>query len=119
MSKLFSFKGRLSRWDYCMGTVLLYIILLCLILLPWILIYLSPDMVDMMGISILLAGVGCMIVTLCLFSLTVRRLHDADLSGLISLILLTGVGQILCLILWFYPGTKGANKYGPDPLAEE
>ena len=118
MSKLFSFKGRLSRWNYCIGTVLVYICLILFLLLPWLLIYVNANMMDFMGWSMLVGILGCITATVCLFSLTVRRLHDAGLSGLISLLLLTGVGQILCLILWFYPATEGENQYGPDPLAE-
>jgi uncharacterized membrane protein YhaH (DUF805 family) len=51
-------------------------------------------------------------------AVTVRRLHDLDKSGwhlLIGLIPL--VGGIILLIWYCTEGTRGPNRYGPDPLA--
>lgn len=56
-------------------------------------------------------------------SLSVRRLHDLDKPGWFLLIqalfFIPGINLILFifnLYLLFAPGTKGANKYGDDPL---
>ncbi len=50
----------------------------------------------------------------------VRRLHDLDRSGwwlLIGFIPLVGV---IVLLVWFCTrGTRGPNRFGPDPLAGE
>ena len=49
----------------------------------------------------------------------VRRLHDTDRSGwwiLISLIPL--IGGIILLVFTIIEGTKGDNRFGPDPKAE-
>ncbi len=49
----------------------------------------------------------------------VRRLHDTDRSGwwiLISLIPL--IGGIILLVFTIIVGTKGDNRFGPDPKAE-
>lgn len=49
-------------------------------------------------------------------AVTVRRLHDLDKSGwwfLIALIPL--IGGIWLLVLMASEGTRGPNKYGPDP----
>ena len=50
-------------------------------------------------------------------SVQVRRLHDLNRSGLWLLlgIILTPIGLIL-LIYCLFPGTKGSNHYGPNPL---
>jgi len=48
----------------------------------------------------------------------VRRLHDTDRSGwwlLIGLIPL--IGAIVLLVFFVTEGTKGDNRYGPDPYA--
>jgi uncharacterized membrane protein YhaH (DUF805 family) len=48
----------------------------------------------------------------------VRRLHDQDKSGwwlLIGLIPL--LGGLILLVLMFLEGTKGDNRFGPDPKA--
>jgi uncharacterized membrane protein YhaH (DUF805 family) len=49
----------------------------------------------------------------------VRRLHDTDKSGwwiLIGLIPL--VGFIVLLVFFVMEGTRGPNKYGPEPPGE-
>lgn len=49
-------------------------------------------------------------------SLQIRRLHDADFSGWWLLIgLVPFIGFIAQLILPFFEGTEGPNKYGSDP----
>ena len=54
-------------------------------------------------------------------AVTVRRLHDAGITGWIYLVLvITGffvpfLPNIAWLILMMIPGTKGANAYGNDP----
>ena len=55
---------------------------------------------------------------LCLPSIavSVRRLHDIDRTGWWMLIAFTGVGLILLLIWDCIKGTRGANRFGPDPL---
>jgi uncharacterized membrane protein YhaH (DUF805 family) len=47
----------------------------------------------------------------------VRRLHDTDRSGwwwLIGLIPL--IGLIVLIVFWCSEGTRGPNRFGPDPL---
>ena len=48
----------------------------------------------------------------------VRRLHDIDYSGawwFIAFVPLAGV--IVLIVFWATEGTRGPNKYGPDPKA--
>uniref|UniRef100_UPI0038CD41BF DUF805 domain-containing protein n=1 Tax=Vallitalea okinawensis TaxID=2078660 RepID=UPI0038CD41BF len=51
-------------------------------------------------------------------SLTVRRLHDLNVTG--WLVLVNALIRIITLFFHicftFIPGTKGPNKYGDDPL---
>lgn len=50
----------------------------------------------------------------------VRRFHDQNLSGWMVLInLIPYLGGLVVLVFMCLPGTVGANKYGPDPLAGE
>lgn len=44
--------------------------------------------------------------------LTVRRCHDFNTSGWLSLLLLL---PLVPIIFWFIPGTDGPNKYGAKP----
>lgn len=57
--------------------------------------------------------------------LRIRRFHDLGQSGWLVLLFM-GLGAIptvgfiadLALFVWYmFPGTKGSNKYGQDPLA--
>ncbi len=49
---------------------------------------------------------------------TTKRLHDIGLSGWVWMLGIL-VGDSLCVALALIPGTKGPNKYGPDPLEKE
>jgi len=47
----------------------------------------------------------------------VRRLHDTDRSGwwwLIAFIPL--IGFVVLIVFWCFEGTRGPNRFGPDPL---
>ena len=56
------------------------------------------------------------LMTIANISISVRRLHDLDMSGWWLLIVFTIIG-ILLLVYWFcLSGTPGDNKYGRDPL---
>lgn len=47
----------------------------------------------------------------------IRRLHDTDRSGWWLLIALVPiVGSIVLLVFMVLEGTRGSNRFGPDPL---
>ena len=52
-------------------------------------------------------------------ALSFRRLHDIEKSAWWLLIALIPFGAIVLLVFYVLPGTKGENKFGPDPLAGE
>ena len=52
-------------------------------------------------------------------AVSVRRLHDSNKRGWWYLVTLVPyVGGLIYLVLMVLPGTKGANRFGPDPLGE-
>ena len=58
-------------------------------------------------------------VTACTFIFIIKRLHDLDWTGWLSILSLIPIlNLILGLILVFAPGTSGPNKYGPPPKPE-
>lgn len=79
--------------------------------------------------SVLFGGVGIILVIYWLatiipaLAVTVRRLHDRDMSGwwypglmLLSMIPLVGLlASIAFLVLTLLPGTPGPNRFGSDP----
>ena len=49
-----------------------------------------------------------------------RRLHDLDKSGWFVLLgLIPLVGSIILIIWYATEGTRGPNRFGPDPLATD
>jgi uncharacterized membrane protein YhaH (DUF805 family) len=49
-------------------------------------------------------------------AVVVRRLHDLDRSGwFILLNFVPFVGQIVLIVWYCGPGTKGPNRFGPEP----
>ena len=73
-----------------------------------------------------LLGIWALAVLIPSIAVTVRRLHDRDMSGwwygglLIAsfipfLNVLAGFGMLALLVVMMLDGTDGPNKYGPDP----
>jgi uncharacterized membrane protein YhaH (DUF805 family) len=64
-----------------------------------------------------LSSIWSLVTFLPSLAMGVRRLHDTDRSGwwwLISLIPLIGI--IVLIVFWCSEGTRGPNRFGPDPL---
>ncbi|MHB8425423.1 MAG: DUF805 domain-containing protein [Gammaproteobacteria bacterium] len=56
------------------------------------------------------------LTVILLFRVAIRRLHDLDMNGWISVGLLVPLVNILVLcILLFAPGKKSDNRFGPSP----
>ena len=54
------------------------------------------------------------------FAVAVRRLHDVNRSGWWLLISFTIIGLIYPLLVWnCTKGTRGSNRFGPDPFEME
>jgi uncharacterized membrane protein YhaH (DUF805 family) len=66
------------------------------------------------GIAIIIWGLASFIPSL---AVQVRRFHDQDRSGwMILLGFIPYVGSIIVIIFMCLEGTRGPNRYGPDPL---
>ncbi|WP_300302223.1 DUF805 domain-containing protein [Ferrovibrio sp.] len=52
--------------------------------------------------------------------LAAQRCHDTDRSGWKALFILVPIlGLAFWIALFFFPGTPGPNRYGPDPLGRQ
>lgn len=59
----------------------------------------------------------CVVVLLPHLAVSVRRLHDLNMSGWYYLIVLVPwIGSLMLLWWTTRPGTAGDNRFGPDPL---
>ncbi len=115
MVKLFTMKGRITRQQYILTTLMVSFV----------------GFVIAFGIGFAggMAGTGedasngvASIVSLAIAFvqafLVVRRLHDIGKPGWHFWLLLVPLYNIyLGLVIMFTPGTRGANEYGPDPMA--
>ncbi len=113
-----NFNGRARReeyWMFVLFSMLIYVVMFGVLL--------GSMVADIKTLGIIMV-VLCCIYILGIFvptlAVTVRRLHDTNRSGwayLISFIPL--VGPIILLVFLCSEGTLGANRYGPDPKAEQ
>lgn len=122
------FSGRSRPKEYWLFILFLMIAFLAAILLDsilglggsghyvehWALGY-SVALVDRGGPFTLILCLGSFIPGL---AVAVRRLHDSGRSGwwlLIGIVPLIGSLWLFILLIW--AGTRGSNRFGPDPLA--
>lgn len=116
LKKYADFTGRARRKEYWMFVLLSFGI------------YIAASILDSIaGMSGLVGGVyGPIMVAAALgllipsIAVGVRRLHDTDRSGWWLLIALVPIiGSIVLLVFMVLEGTRGSNRFGPDPLAGE
>lgn len=107
---LFSFQGRMRRRDYW-----IYSVPVLLLMLPSFLYQGGDDILDVVSLLLML------IVTYMSMALNIKRLKDRNKGPLWVLItLIPLVGPIFALVeLGILEGTKGRNRYGPDPKRPE
>lgn len=116
LENLFKTDGRLNRLRYfkrSFGILFLYVILLT----ASVAIFFEPSSGDIAAtglISIVVLSILFAIGSICL---TIRRLHDLNLTGWLCLLMtVPAVNTAFWIYTTFAPGTFGANQYGGDPL---
>ncbi|MDO7926691.1 DUF805 domain-containing protein [Pseudomonas sp. KFB-139] len=110
-AKTFDFSGRASRMELFVFALLCSVLFAVAVAIDHSTDWLYPE-----------TGIGgtTFLLSLAMFmtnlSLTVRRLHDINLSGWCVLVgLIPILGPLAQISLLFLPGTDGANDYGPAP----
>jgi uncharacterized membrane protein YhaH (DUF805 family) len=97
-----------------MFTLLQFLIIMAIVALAFSFSSQGEDAV----MTVLVSGVGIWILATFIPSLAVqvRRFHDQDLTGwLVLLGFIPYVGGLIVLVFMCIDGTRGPNKYGPDP----
>lgn len=139
----FNYKGRIGRKKYFLISLLILILGFCLILgMAFTLFFLLGHFFSVSSKAIPLLTLPGAALSWMIFSFpVVKRLHDIGFSGWFYLlvllqpaytlfrkmylndiriiemeVLLSGISLLILLVLLFKKGTKGPNKYGPDPL---
>ena len=116
-ARYFDFEGRSRRAEYWWAVLGLTLIIIAMCAIVGILAAISETLA-FMGIGVIvLFQLGLIIPGI---SLVVRRMHDQNLSGLWYLVaFIPIIGGILLLYYMCIPGTKGPNRFGPDPKGHQ
>jgi uncharacterized membrane protein YhaH (DUF805 family) len=109
--KTFGIKGRVRRKYYIFAQIL--VLALTILFLLTIMDHRVNSNNALAGtLTIVFLGLALFI----LITTTVKRLHDAGLNPLLSLLVVVpSINFIFVLVLCFLPGQKGENPFGPDP----
>ena len=128
------FTGRSRRkefWMFALLNVIVYVVIGALIFgMGGSGMFNSVDPANPLAIyGALFGGVGLLLVAwmigvlLPTIAVSVRRLHDRDMSGwwylgfmVLSIVPFVGfIASIAFLVIMCLPGTLGGNRFGPDP----
>jgi uncharacterized membrane protein YhaH (DUF805 family) len=117
MKKYAVFTGRARRKEYWMFHLVNFVILLPIMGVAIAGILMQPR-THRPGLFLpfFLIAFGYSLATLIpSLAVSVRRLHDTDLSGWWLLISLVPLGGIVVFVFHVLDGTPGPNRYGPNP----
>lgn len=106
------FSGRSRRKEYWMFVLGVFIVAIVLSIIE-----------NMAGLSGMVGGVYGPLMTIFFLGILipsiavqVRRFHDQDKSGwFVLLALIPFVGGLVVLVFMCLEGTRGPNRFGPDP----
>ena len=106
----FRWSGRASRPAFWWVYAFMYLTILPVLFIN------TEDVSGIAMIYLLACILWSLVLIIPILSLTVRRLHDRNMSGWWYFIqLLPLVGPIVLIVLLLLPGVNQNNRYGPDP----
>ena len=124
---------RLEFWMFSLLNAIVYGVLIAISFsgIPWAAIMAEdtealarmPDLSGITIVGLVLLGIWMLAILIPSIAVTVRRLHDRDMSGwwylgiiVASMIPVVGfIASIAMLVLMVLPGTAGPNRFGNDP----
>jgi uncharacterized membrane protein YhaH (DUF805 family) len=111
------FSGRSRRKEYWMFTLGIIIVSVVLsLLLVGGMDFNNGGFGAMGGLSLGILIVFTLAILIPALAVQVRRFHDQDKSGWFVLLnFLPYVGGIIVLVMMCLEGTRGPNRFGPDP----
>ncbi|HEK2896279.1 DUF805 domain-containing protein [Proteus terrae] len=114
-----NFSGRARRKEYWMFTLVNTIIITVLyaILISSVDMY-TGEMSSLGSIAGIIIGIYSLAIIVPSLAVTIRRFHDQDKSGWMFLLaFIPAVGGLIVFVFMCLEGTKGDNRFGPDPKA--
>ncbi len=125
MDLFLSFNGRINRAKWWLGSIVVFVALVVLYMILMFVVgggmTVNPDGTVSGGGTITILSIVLYLAALWpSLALQIKRWHDRDKSGWWVLInFVPIIGGLWALIeCGFLEGTKGPNKFGPDPLAQ-
>lgn len=116
------FSGRSRRKEYWMFALLNAIVwtIVCMLGLWGADSRLFSSTEELMMYFLATGGIYGLVTLIPSLAVAIRRLHDSDKSGWMLLLgLIPLVGGLILLIFYVTEGTRGPNRFGPDPLEED
>ncbi|MBC23210.1 MAG: hypothetical protein CMJ32_04755 [Phycisphaerae bacterium] len=118
LKKYATFSGRARRMEFWMFGLINFIVSLILAIISHVAgITIQLNDADPPAQLATLQLIYAIIMFLPALAVGIRRLHDIDRSGWGTLLILVPcIGWII--LIWFHciPGTRGENRFGPDPI---
>lgn len=106
------FSGRSRRKEYWMFFLLTLIVYFVLAFIG----SMGAAPGEMNTIGLILMGIFVLGIIIPSLAVQVRRFHDQDKSGWFVLLnFIPFVGGLIVLVFMVMEGTRGENRYGPDP----
>ena len=114
------FSGRSRRKEFWMFVLFMVLVYVGLALLVTVLGLSSDPEGALFGVfggaSLILFGLFVLAMIIPSISVPGRRFHDLDKSGWFYLLnFIPYIGGIIVLVFMCMEGTRGPNRYGPDP----
>lgn len=117
------FSGRSRRreyWSFVLFNLLIGLAVWALLAATYVAGMSEAQMTMIMGPVFMLYGLVALAFIIPGIAVTIRRLHDTDRSGWFVLFaVIPLVGAIVLLVFYCEEGTRGPNRFGPDPKADE
>ncbi len=111
INRFFQLQGRASRREFCYGFIALMVI--SMVWTGAVMSFVTPDNMDIF-LFMMWFNLIFILLSIPAITLTVRRLHDSNRSGLYYFLSLVPILNLyLAYLLFLEPGTEGANTYGP------
>lgn len=116
------FQGRSRRKEYWMFTLLI-VLVMAMLFVPIMILGMAGSAGDRSSMFGLVGGTGMTVlaifylaILLPAIAVQVRRFHDQDRSGWMVLLgFIPYIGGLILLVFMCLEGTRGPNRFGPDP----
>lgn len=114
-----NFSGRARRKEYWMFILVNTIIITILYAIVISSIDMNTGEMSSLGSIVgIILGIYSLAIIIPSLAVTIRRFHDQDKSGWMFLLaFIPAVGGLIVFVFMCLEGTKGDNRFGPDPKA--